>query len=265
MRLISVLFLGLFLWLPLRAQDEKIEDFSFEDLPEEELSSFYEIVGVGVIGTAQFLNVDAVQQVAEQLFPQSTPAIDAPLYCAGFYVAESFYPGKKFRFGFLYTAGSRKQTGTVTIGEGIDTAQVQRRLEYGVSYNALTVDYAFVPASQLAIVAGLQLGWGSIRFSAAQSLEQRRFDEEFQFDQPSINNSTTLETLHFFTAPQLAIEWSPTATALLRIAGTYHFSWTGEWKADNIQRVENVPKTLNGGGFGVQIGLFIGLFRIGVP
>jgi len=206
MRFISLLFLGLLLWLPLRAQDEQIEDFSFEDLPEEEVSSFYEIVGIGVIGTAQFLNVEAVQQVAEQLFPQSTPAIDAPLYCTGFYVAESFYPGKKFRFGFLYTAGSRTQTGTTTIGSGNDTIQVQRRLEYGVSYNALTVDYAFVPASQLAIVAGLQLGWGSLRLSAAQSLQQRTFEQEFRFDQPAMNTATNCLTTHCWNLP-LFVDW----------------------------------------------------------
>ncbi len=260
---VVAIVMGALLWTAARAQDEAIEDFSFEDLPEAEVGSFYEVLGVGVIGTAQFLDVTAVQDLVAQLFPKTQPTFDAPLYCTGVYVMESFFPGAKFRFGFLYASGSKTIEGTELLA--LDSVAVKRRLSYAVSYNALTVDYAVVPVPRLALVGGVQLGWGSVQLEAAQSTMQRDFQQEFQFERNATNRMTSLSALHFFAAPQLAVEWSPAPTALLRVAGTYHFSWVGKWKVDNIQAIENVPETLHSGGPGLQIGLFIGLFRVDVP
>lgn len=267
----SLIFL--FVLFPSVAQDEQLEDFGFEDLPEEEMVSIYNVFGLGVLGAAHFLNLDEVQNIANHLFPSGPPEISSPLYLTGFQVIESFFPGGNFRVGYSYLSGSVSHEGEEKIGfmgrqkavEGQilqDDSTVIRRLEYTASYNAISLDYGFVPFPRIAFLPGIQLGWGSLMLRAAQSEKSRSFQNEFRFDASSLNQATELKALHLFGTLQAAVEWSPTSSALLQIVGSYTFSVAGEWTADNIQAVENVPNQLNGGGFGFRVGLFIGMFRI---
>ncbi|MFP4529591.1 MAG: hypothetical protein ACLFQX_13680, partial [Candidatus Kapaibacterium sp.] len=141
--------------------------------------------------------------------------------------------------------------------------------EFSLSYNGFAIDYAITPIKSLAILPGLNLGWGSMTLEAFQT---RKYADggmdwgEFNPGRDGYDFMKHAEAGFMFVEPTLNVEFALTSFSMIRVSGSYAVTFTGsvfttDWEFNRITPLENVPDGINGNGFKLQAGLFIGLFN----
>ncbi len=142
-----------------------------------------------------------------------------------------------------------------------DGQPTMRSLTYHVGYGALTLDYALFNSNKFHILAGLEIGLGSVEVIMQQAYS-RPFDVSSEFDQPSNNITHTNHAGMFLVKPQVSFEYAPLKWLMLRLAGGYQVTSMGTWVADDAVPFtdEGALKNVNGNGPIFHFGVFLGFF-----
>lgn len=243
------------------AQDNQLDEFTIEDVPQEDVSTPYFGVGGGVIGSFFFGNMDEVNNLVDRVLPGQK--IDGPILMVGAQGFAAIPFIRNTRIGFMSIGGSKMVEGTVP-AESSAVAR-QRQFEYSLSYNAITIDYAFTPLKGLAVVPGVAGGWGSMTMRVSQSPvdADRTIDGELNFESSSSALYRELTASHITFMPNLNIEYAVTPFSMIRLNAGYNITASvGDWEADNgIATVSGVSEDIKMNGLSAQIGVFIGLFN----
>lgn len=243
------------------AQDDLLDDFTIEDVPQEDVSTPYFGVGGGFIASFFFANFDELNKLVDNPGMLAGKKFDGaiPMFGAQGFAAIPFIPNT--RIGFTSAGGSKSVDGTALV----DTVSYKRKFEYFVTYSALTFDYAFTPIKGLAVLPGIMGGWGSMKVRASQTpaVGERKIDGEFNFGTGTTNNYREIVAGHTTITPNLNIEYAVTPFSMIRVGAGYNLTLnTPSWDADNgITSVSGVSEDIKMNGLSVQAGIFIGLFN----
>jgi hypothetical protein len=241
--------------ITLLAQDDRLDDFSLDELPEEDTSIPYFAVGGGVITTFFTPDLDILNQQVSS-FLEDGQELSTPILMVGGQGFSSIGIIENVRVGFVSMGGTEEITTT--------SDNIMESFEYSIGFNAISVDYGFTVARGLVILPGVMLGWGSIDITAAQSEGVRDYEGTFNFS--GENRMRQLSSSHISVQPNLNIEYAlPISTPrlfMLRLNAGYNVTASmGDWEVDGITSVNNVPNDINATGLTYQIGLFVGLFN----
>lgn len=235
-----------------QAQDERLDEFSFDDLPEEELSNPYFALAGGFVLTVFNPSLTDANTIIQRSMPGSSFSTPVLLTGAQVFTGLGFIPNS--RIGFITQSGSREVTNTL--------ADTVRRGSYSVSFSGISLDYAFVLFPRFAVVPGVTGGWGTTRMEVSQSLNSREFGGIGGSDwDGSANRASWMQASHWYAQPKLDIEYAITQFSMIRLNAGYNFAFMGDWEADGSAKVNNVPNTFSSSGLTFQVGVFIGFFN----
>lgn len=247
------------------AQDDQLDDFTIEDVPQEDVSTPYFGVGGGFVASFFFANFDELNKLVDTPGMLAGKKFDGSILMLGAqgFAAIPFIPNT--RIGFTSAGGSKSVEGTALVGDAPNAVSYKRKFEYFVTYSALTFDYAFTPIKGLAVLPGIMGGWGSMKVRASQTpaVGERTIGGEFNFGTGTNNTYKEIVASHTTITPNLNIEYAVTPFSMIRVGAGYNVSLgTPSWEADNgITTVTGVSKDINMSGLSVQAGIFIGLFN----
>jgi len=240
-----------------RAQDDRLDDLSFDEAPLKDEAVPYFAVGVGPVFNFVFPTMTDVNARAAAL---GLGEVKAPIFQLGAEIFTAVGIVPNVRFGFSWVSGTASISSDVTVG----TETVNRTLSYGISSRTFHLDYAWVPAKSLAILPGLGFGWGEQRvetYQAQKELDWTNLTDTTSFA-PSPNAYTTLEQSTLYFLPRLGIEYAVTPFLNLRAMASYTVQVSGsDWTGNNYATVKNVPDGVSVSGLNLQFGVFVGLFN----
>jgi hypothetical protein len=233
------------------AQDEKLKDFTFDEVPSEEAKPPYFAAAGGFIVMPLFQDLSKLNETVGAI--TGGGSLTAPILLTGAqgFVAIGVVPN--VRVGFMVAGGSGIREGTVNT--------VSRRTEYTVTMNGVSIDYAFMPFKGFAILPGVTGGWGTVSFEANQSSGSRSFGSTFPFPASQNNYTSYIKASHIFVQPNVNIEYAFSLLTMVRLNVGYSASFMQQWRVDNVSPIDNVPASLNASGLTAQLGFFVGLFN----
>jgi hypothetical protein len=235
--------------------DDKIDSFSFEEIPQIEEKVPYFAVGGGATGTLLFANFDALNLEATNFFSTSV-SFGSTLFLSGGQGFVGFPFIANSRIGIVAMGGSSSLMQDRTIA-GVETS---RRMQVGVSLTGVSFDYAFTPAKGLAVVPGATVGFGAMTVNTSSSLKSRAWTGIP--GTPNANNfAQELRSNFIMLQPNLNIEYTFTPFTMLRVNAGYSYSIMGDWKTDGLSTMSGVPDAINARGLTLQAGIFFGLFN----
>lgn len=241
--------------LNINAQDDRLDDFSFDQEPLQTESTPYFAVGGGVTINFGLLNYDEANKVLK-----------------------TFIPGKEFT-GNLTQIGGEGFTGLIYInnlratffsygGSKSESTSLQiNNKNYNRNFNLSTgmwgasFDYAIVPTKKLAILPGIAIGRATLTMDAYQS------EGDFQWNnfKPELNDPNIfrhqVEGVSWNIKPQINIEYALANFMMIRAGIGYNIGFAYDWKYNSDTPVQNVPNEVNANGLTVQTGIFFGLFN----
>jgi hypothetical protein len=160
-----------------------------------------------------------------------------------------------FRIGGMGFGGSTSSD----ISEG----GINREVRYSFGGGGITVEYTMPFIKRIAVSVGAIIG------AASQDLEIYRNSGNFSWDDvwsgisendPTADFSRVMENNYWILSPTLNIDIPFYRFFVFRIGAGYHLSLGNEWKVENDRGLAGVPSELNGDGFFIQSGIFIGFF-----
>lgn len=229
------------------AQDDKLNQFSFEDVPTEDVRPPYFAVSGGFTTTWLFTNLTDVNAFASGIVGNS---YSTPLLMFG---GEGF-----FAIGFIPNV----RVGIIgaTSFNALQNEARTRRIEYSLSQTGLAVDYAITPLKGFSIIPGVVGGLGLTNFEITQASGNQTF-QQITPTTTAANYMRRLRSNYTFVQPRLNLEYAFTSFSMIRVNAGYNLSFMGDWQADNVTTVTGVPAGINATGLTVQVGLFVGLFN----
>ncbi len=239
------------------AQDDQLDEFTIEDVPDEKATPYFGIGG-GFIASFNFLKMDEVNNLVNQVLPGQELKAPLVMFGAQGFVAVPFIEGS--RVGFTSLGGSLAVDGTATV----NATEYKRKFELEASYNAISFDYGFIPFDGLALLPGVMGGWGTMTISASQTpvSGDRTINGEFDFGSPTSNNFREISSSYGAITPNLNIEYAISRFGMIRLNAGYTIAFPGTWEVDNgIAPVKNVSEDISMSGLSAQVGIFIGLFN----
>ena len=232
------------------AQDDQLDDLSFESNTLNEESKPYFGVAGGYTGTFLFVNFDELNKHIKDM--GFSDEFKAPIYLNGGegFIVTFFVPN--LRVAILGKGGS-----ALIEKSGAGNPSI----EYSVGFTGIALDYALVPIKSLslAFIPGVAVGRGRLTIEAFQG---EKYDwKKFSLTNDSLNVLNRIETGFWFFEPKLNIEWAITDFFMLRLGAGYSL-WAGqEWYYNRNAKLENVPPGINANGLTLQVGAFVGLFN----
>ena len=253
-----ILFGSLTAW----SQDNMLDslDLSFESTPlKEEKIPYFAIAG-GFTGTIFFPNgFGEMNKLIETNFPSmGTERLKGSIFMPGAegFTAIGIIPNMRLSF---FGAGGSQTIKAVN-------ADTTRSIDYSLSFNGLSFDYAWVPIRRLAILIGVNLGWGTMAIEYYRTTKEINWND-FGEDVNPNNFMSRAEAGFWLIQPHLNIEFAVTPFIALRGSAGYSYSLMGNWKFNQNSTFppkpasNKPPDKLNADGMYVQFGLFLGLFN----
>lgn len=243
------------------SQDDMLDslDLSFESTPiKEEQIPYFAIAG-GFTGTFFFANFDEMNALIKSNFPSlAGEEFSGSLFMPGAegFTAIGIIPN--MRLGF-FGAGGSKSIKSIN-------SDTTRSMDYAVSFNGLSFDYAWVPTRRLAVIVGANLGWGTMAIEYYRTTKELNWND-FGEDVNPNNFMNRAEAGFWLIQPHLNIEFAVTPFIALRGSAGYSFSLMGNWKFNQNSTFppspasNKPPDKLNASGLYAQFGLFLGLFN----
>lgn len=236
------------------AQDDKLSQFTFDDIPTDEAKPPYFAVAGGFLATGFFLKLDDVNsRFVSPLLGGET--FSSPMILTGWqgFAAIGIIPN--IRIGFMNQSGSllkEKQVGSLT-----------RRVEYSVGMNGFSVDYGINLSRGLSFLPGITIGWGNLTLEASQatSSSAQSIDSVFAFGSGRSDYHNYARASYLSLQPNLNLEYAFALFSMIRLNVGYSLSFMGDWKSNALTPVHSVPTSMNASGLTVQVGLFLGLFN----
>ncbi|MCU0426797.1 MAG: hypothetical protein MUF71_14355 [Candidatus Kapabacteria bacterium] len=233
------------------AQDDKLNQFSFEDVPTEEAKPPYFAVSGGFISTWLFANVADLNTLTNSVVGAN---FNSPFVLLGgeAFAAIGIIPN--VRVGIMSIGG------TNTLQSASAGSQPTRQAEYSINMLGLSLDYAWTPFKGFSLIPGVRGGTGAINYEISQSASATQAYPIFPIASTS-NSMRRLRSNMLFVMPNLNIEYAFTLVSMVRLNVGYNVSFMQDWRADNVSTITGVPASINATGLTAQVGLFVGLFN----
>lgn len=235
----------------LYAQDDKLNQFSFEDVPTEEAKPPYFAVSAGFISTWLFTNLTDLNTLTSSVTGKTYNSPFA-LFGVEAFAAIGIIPN--VRVGFMSIGN------TYTLQGGSSSTSLTQQSEYSINMNGISIDYAWTPFKGFSIIPGVRGGWGSVNYEISQSSSTTQTYPIFPIVSAT-NSMRRMRSNMFFALPNLNVEYAFTLVSMVRLNVGYNLSFMQDWRADNASTLSGVPASINASGFTAQVGLFLGLFN----
>jgi len=245
--------------IPIYSQDDQIDDLNFEPTQLDESSIPYFGIAGGYTGTFFFPKFDDLNSHLKSMGFQ-LGEFETPMYLNGVqgFTAIGIIPN--MRIGFFGVTGSKTQKANFNI----NGASVEQGLDYYVSLTGINIDYGFVPFKSLAILPGINLGWGGLTLESYQGVKDIDWTH-FKSEVDTLSFMNRAKSTFSFIQPNLNIEFTLTSYFMIRgsVGYNYSFALTGdwEWEMNKYSNLKNVPSGINANGLTAQLGIFLGLFN----
>lgn len=256
-RTLAALFAFSMMTTVLVAQDDKLDDLTFEEMPLKDESVPYFAVGVGPTLSLFMPNYDEVNALGTRL-GVGTMSGSIAQWGGEIFTAVGVVPN--MRVGFSWVSGSNSTSKDSVFQTAGPT--VTRTMKYSVSMRTLKLDYAIVPFKSFAIIPGVGIGFGTLTLETYQSAKNRSWSDYGTIPATSPDAYTILERSVIYAAPKLDVEYAVTPFLNLRLNASYALQLTGgDWTGNRTAVVSDVPSGIKLQGFSAQFGIFIGLFN----
>lgn len=139
----------------------------------------------------------------------------------------------------------------------------EREAIYHISGGGLTLEYTLPFIKNIAVSVGAVIGGGSIQidlYRNAGNFDWQSIWSEISSTDSSQNLSRRLNNSFFLLSPTINIDIPLYRFISFRLGGGYQFALGENWEIENEKELSNVPSKLNGNGFFIQSGIFIGFF-----
>ena len=136
-------------------------------------------------------------------------------------------------------------------------------LVYSLGGGALTIEYTFPFVKNMALSAGIMLGGGGIDiniYKNSGSYSWQNIWENVINNTNDIDKNYNLSNSFFLISPTLNLDFPITRFLAFRGGVGYQFTFGNDWSFSNGKKLNDAPSRLNGSGFLIQTGIFIGLF-----
>lgn len=241
--------------LNINAQDERIDEFSFDQEPLQSESSPYFALGGGVTINFSLTNYDEVNKVLSAFIPgKSFDGILTQIGGEGF---TGLIYINNLRVTFFSYGGSKSESTNLTI----DSKNYNRNFNFAAGMWGASFDYAIVPTRKLAILPGLGIGRSSLNIDSYQSQSEFQWNElKPEFSDVNVFRHE-IEGTYWNIKPQINIEYALTSFMMIRAGVGYNFGFGYDWKYNKEATVNSIPDDLNANGLSIQTGIFFGLFN----
>ncbi|MCS6808142.1 MAG: hypothetical protein RML40_05870 [Bacteroidota bacterium] len=236
----------------LHAQDDKLNQFSFEDIPAEETKPAYFAISGGFTATWLFTRLDDINTLTSSALGGAVYSSPLVLLGGEAFAAIGIIPN--VRVGIMSIGG------TNVLRNSASGMQLERQAEYSISITGACFDYAWTPLKGFSIIPGIRAGGGFINYEISQSLGATQSYPIF----PIISASNAMRRMRanmLFVMPNLNLEYAFTLVSMVRVNVGYNLSFVQDWRVDNLATLSNVSPAINATGLTAQVGLFVGLFN----
>lgn len=147
-----------------------------------------------------------------------------------------------------------------------ETSQINNRnteVVYSLGGGAGTIEYTFPFVKNMALSAGIMIGGGSLEIDVYQNSDGFNWNtiwDDVVDNISTANKELSISHSFFFLSPTINVDFPITRFLAVRGGVGYQFTFGSNWEIANGKKINNVPSGLNGNGFFIQTGLFIGLF-----
>lgn len=246
------------------AQDDRLDDFTFESEEIEDEKQPYFAISAGATGSLLFMKYDDLNlRIPENIHSEK---FTSPIFLTGFNIFSALSPFvNNARIGFSYQTGSKILD---------DTKDESTTAEYKINFTdklslqlaGLQFDYAIVPTKSLAILPGIGIKWGTLTFeNFATALP-------YSWNSPSDiynrTNQTNNKMQYSFMAvePKLDVEYALTGFLMFRASAGYVFAFNNplskyNWTINGNNEMRDVPSSIKPQGLSLQAGIFLGLLN----
>uniref|UniRef100_A0A832G7M9 Outer membrane protein beta-barrel domain-containing protein n=1 Tax=Ignavibacterium album TaxID=591197 RepID=A0A832G7M9_9BACT len=204
--------------------------------------------GGGFTPTFYFTNFDAINsKLAANNFPEFS---DKGIFTTGGggYIYIGFI--KYLRIGGMGFGGM--------VSNNFSDAVKNYQIDYSVGGGGVTLEYTLPFIKDIGVSLGAIIGRSSLTMEIFQNGRSYSWDEILS--PSSQNNLLRISKTSWMLSPTLNIDYPIYRFISLRIGTGYHFSFAGDWKANNDQVINGVPDNLNSKSFFIQLGIFGGFF-----
>jgi hypothetical protein len=143
---------------------------------------------------------------------------------------------------------------------------VQRDIELSASFGGVTVDYVVPIVPRLDVAFGVLLGGGGVgikmtRDDGRQKVWSGLWDN-FGSEDSSYNYTHKISGSFFIYQPSVNVEFAILRWLGVRLGASYQGTLGGSWTLDDRSEfdVVGVPSNVNGRGFMINGGIFLGTF-----
>jgi hypothetical protein len=204
--------------------------------------------GGGFTPTFYFTNFDAINsKLAANNFPEFS---DKGIFTTGGggYIYIGFV--KYLRIGGMGFGGM--------VSNNFSDAVKNYQIDYSIGGGGITIEYTLPFIKDIGVSLGAIIGRTSLTMEIFQNEKSYSWDEILS--PSSQNNLLRISKTSWMLSPTLNIDYPIYRFISLRIGAGYHFSFAGDWKANNDQVINGVPDKLNSKSFFIQLGIFGGFF-----
>jgi len=163
------------------------------------------------------------------------------------------------RVGGLGLSGSLTST-------SLDASGVRRDTELRIGWGGVTVEYVVPVVERLDVAVGTLIGYGGLDLTLRKTNggtetwtgEQNLFGKDLN---GSTNTaSRALNGSFWVLAPSVNVEYAVLGWMAVRVGGSYAAMVGPTWKVDGSYDLLDVPDTITGKGFAVNVGILVGIF-----
>ncbi len=188
------------------------------------------------------------------------PFSNGPVFMDGGAGAAYIIVVKNLRIGGIGMGGSR----TVSVLDG--ATGIRRDATVKAGYGAVTVEYVVPLLQHLDFVGGAQLGTGGIdlivRKSNGASMTWTGEQGTLATDNLASGGSITrtYSGKYFIWIPTVSVEYAFLGWAGIRVGASYLGMSSPSWKVDNNYDLLDVPSSVSGKGWTLNVALLLGTF-----
>jgi hypothetical protein len=256
-RFILLLFCVLSYNVSFALQDEKLDDYSFDESElQHETPPYFAIAG-GPTFTFQFANFDAVNKhLLDKAFGVGEFSGQVSMWGGEGFTGVVYVPN--LRVGFYSYGGSKTLSKEFpAVGEQMGST---REVEYKLGMTGISLEYAYVPLKSFAVVGGVSVGRGDLSISAYETPSESDWGN-YKPNSNANNYLNIASTNYWLVKPNLHLEYAVTNFLMFRGSVSYNMSFGSDWKQNYISTLKGVPDDLNAKALQVQVGIFVGLFN----
>jgi hypothetical protein len=164
-----------------------------------------------------------------------------------------------FRVGGVGMSGAIRST-------SLDAGNLRRDAELRVGFGGVTLEYVLPVVERLDVAVGGMLGWGGIDITLRQNDGSNlRWDEiwnHYGGQTTSVPGASTRKMTgsYFVWVPSVNVEYALLGWLGVRLGASYVGMSGASWQLDDKYDLLGVPSSINGNGFMINAGIFVGTY-----